>query len=101
MSENTGNALAVHEHRHDWTDGGRAFRLGSRSGGEHGASGGLLPGHPARSMIPRTPLLSSCSAGDNGGACNQLALTAIGAARHAPTDAVFTWAKAKKLLRIR
>jgi len=52
-------------------------------------------------MIPRTPLLSSCSAGDNGGACNQLALTAIGAARHAPTDAVFTWAKAEKLLRIR
>jgi hypothetical protein len=76
-------------------------------GSAHGAAastahrGVLLPGHPARSMIPRTPLLSSCSAGDNGGACNQLALTAIGAARHAPTDAVFTWAKAKKLLRIR
>jgi hypothetical protein len=57
------------------------FRLGSRSGGEHGASGILLPGHPARSMAPRTPLLSSCSAGGNGGACNQLALMAIGAAR--------------------
>ena len=41
----------------------------------------LFPGHPARSMAPGTPLLSSCSAGDNGGACNQLALTAIGAAR--------------------
>jgi hypothetical protein len=32
-------------------------------------------------MAPGTSLLSSCSAGDNGGACNQLALTAIGAAR--------------------
>jgi hypothetical protein len=41
----------------------------------------LLPRHPARSMAPETPLLSSCSAGDNGGACNQLALTAIGTAR--------------------
>jgi hypothetical protein len=41
----------------------------------------LFPGHPARSMAPGTPLLSSCSAGDNGGACNQLPLTAIGAAR--------------------
>jgi hypothetical protein len=56
-------------------------------GSAHGAAastahrGILLPGHPARSMAPRTPLLSSCSAGGNGGACNQLALTAIGAAR--------------------
>jgi hypothetical protein len=50
--DNTGNALAAHEHRRDWTDGGRASRLGSRSG-------------------------------------------------HAPTDAVFIWAKAKKLLHIR
>jgi hypothetical protein len=43
----------------------------------------LLPGHPARSMAPGTSLLSSCSAGDNSKACNQLALTAIGAARRA------------------
>jgi hypothetical protein len=88
----------------------------------------LLPGHPARSMAPGTSLLSSCSAGD-GGACNQMALTAIeascalatgaghataargyresdtvlmvGVCGHAPTDVVFTWAKAKKLLHIR
>jgi hypothetical protein len=57
------------------------------SGSAYGAAastahrGILLPGHPARSMAPGTLLLSSCSAGDNGGACNQLALTAIGAAR--------------------
>jgi len=36
---------------------------------------------PSGSLAPGTPLPSSCSAGDNGGACNQLALTAIGAAR--------------------
>jgi hypothetical protein len=155
------------------------------SGSSYGAAastahrGILLPRHPARSMAPGTPLLSSCSAGDNGEACNQMALTAIGAARqtlekmggmslslpayakltparqlfvvvnlerterglapnilnrfgqascvlamgrhataargyresdtvlmvgvcgHAPTDAVFTWARAKKLLHIR
>jgi len=44
----------------------------------------LLPGHPARSMAPGTSLPSSCSAGDNGGACNQMALTAIGTARQTP-----------------
>jgi hypothetical protein len=32
-------------------------------------------------MAPESHLLSSCRAGDNGGACNQLALTAIGTAR--------------------
>jgi hypothetical protein len=32
-------------------------------------------------MAPGTPLLSSCRAGDNGGACNELALTAVGTAR--------------------
>jgi hypothetical protein len=41
----------------------------------------LLPRHPARSMAPGTSLLSSCSAGDTGGACNQMVLTAIGTAR--------------------
>jgi hypothetical protein len=48
-----------------------------------GHRGILLPGNPARSMKPGTSLLSSCSAGDNTGTCNQLALTAIGQARHA------------------
>jgi hypothetical protein len=59
------------------------------SGSAYGAAastahrGVLLPGHPAQSMAPGTPLLSSCRAGDHGGACNQLALTAIGTARQA------------------
>jgi hypothetical protein len=48
-----------------------------------GHRGILLPGNPARSMAPATSLLSSCSAGDNSGTCNQLALTAIGRARQA------------------
>jgi hypothetical protein len=34
-------------------------------------------------MAPATSLLTSCSAGDNSGTCNQLALTAIGQARKA------------------
>jgi hypothetical protein len=42
----------------------------------------LLPGHPARSMAPGTPLFA--------GVCGPV-----------PTDSVFTWAKAKKLLHIR
>jgi hypothetical protein len=46
-----------------------------------GQRGILLPGNPARSMAPATPLLSSCSAGDNSSTCNQLALAAIGRAR--------------------
>jgi hypothetical protein len=91
-----------------------------------GHRGILAPGHPARSMQPGTSLLSSCGAGDNGSTCNQLALTAIGQARRAlermgraagygesdtvlmtgvcgpvPSDASFTWAKARKLLGIR
>jgi hypothetical protein len=32
-------------------------------------------------MAPGTSLLSSCSASDTGGACNQMVLTAIGTAR--------------------
>jgi hypothetical protein len=45
--------------------------------------GVLPPGNPARSMAPKTPLLSSCGAGDNGSTCNQMAVTAIGQARQA------------------
>jgi hypothetical protein len=48
-----------------------------------GHRGILVPGNPARSMAPATPLLTSCSAGDNSSTCNQLAVTAIGRARQA------------------
>jgi hypothetical protein len=60
-------------------------------GSAHGAAastasayrGILLPGNPARSIAPETPLLSACSAGSNNRTCNQMALTAIGGARKA------------------
>ena len=61
-----------------------AALFGSASGATAstaGQRGILLPGNPARSMAPATPLLSSCRAGDDSSTCNQLALTAISLAR--------------------
>ena len=43
--------------------------------------GTLPPGHPARSLALDSSFLTSCGAGDDGIACNQLVLAAISHAR--------------------
>jgi hypothetical protein len=60
---------------------GPAYAAGASTATAH--QGLLPPRNPARSLAPGTSLLTSCGAGNDGKACNQLALTAIDRARKA------------------
>jgi hypothetical protein len=72
----------------------------------------LLPRHPARSMAPGTPAvfvprgrqqlaMGAGHATAARGYRESDTVLLVGICGHAPTDAAFTWAKAKKLLHVR